>query len=184
MPNLRIPIWGSQLLGFPNWLGLSRLLTNVPFLLLCLCNLFSTQGLYIPYVYLVELATSEGNRVLWCPKFQIPNMPFQNQIHPYTRPPMSTSPSSSQSSYWSWSSSYLSWSGVTASSAAFLISVVGFQLLQFCQLLPFIPFRLFSGIDLLPKDNIPLKDYLQVGISNTIGRVISGAFTDLPFVRW
>ena len=37
-----------------------RLLTNVPFLLLCLCNLFSTQGLYIPYVYLVELATSKG----------------------------------------------------------------------------------------------------------------------------
>ena len=38
-----------------------RLLTNIPFLLLCLCNLFSTQGLYIPYVYLVELAMSEGN---------------------------------------------------------------------------------------------------------------------------
>ena len=38
------------------------------------------------------------------------------------------------------------WAGVAASSAAFLISVVG--------------------------------------ISNTIGRVISGAFTDLPFVRW
>jgi len=71
----------------------TKLLTNIPFLLLCLCNLFSTQGLYIPYVYLVELAMSEG---------------------------------------------------VTASSAAFLISVVG--------------------------------------ISNTIGRVISGAFTDLPFV--
>ena len=48
-----------------NWWNASyRLLTNVPFLLLCLCNLFSTQGLYIPYVYLVELAMSEGESYL------------------------------------------------------------------------------------------------------------------------
>ena len=35
-------------------------MTNVPFLLLCLCNLFSTQGLYIPYIYLPELAEARG----------------------------------------------------------------------------------------------------------------------------
>lgn len=71
----------------------ARLMTNVPFLLLCLCNLFSTQGLYIPYIYLPELAEARG---------------------------------------------------ISSNEAAFLISIVG--------------------------------------ICNTVGRVISGAFTDLPFV--
>ena len=37
-----------------------RLLTNPPFMLLCLSNLFATQGLYIPYVFLPALATSRG----------------------------------------------------------------------------------------------------------------------------
>jgi MCP family monocarboxylic acid transporter-like MFS transporter 12 len=37
-----------------------RLLTNVPFLLLMLANLFSTMGLYIPYMYLPTQAESKG----------------------------------------------------------------------------------------------------------------------------
>jgi MFS family permease len=37
-----------------------RLMTNKPFLLLCLCNLFATQGLYIPYMFLPNLATTHG----------------------------------------------------------------------------------------------------------------------------
>ena len=101
-----------------------RLLTNVPFLLLCLCNLFSTQGLYIPYVYLVELATSKGEHRQMQSKIYLMYSLFMKRTKTCT--------------IW--------WAGVAASSAAFLISVVG--------------------------------------ISNTIGRVISGAFTDLPFVRW
>ena len=101
-----------------------RLLTNVPFLLLCLCNLFSTQGLYIPYVYLVELATSQGEHRHMQSTIYLMYSVFMKRTKACT--------------IW--------WAGVAASSAAFLISVVG--------------------------------------ISNTIGRVISGAFTDLPFVRW
>ena len=37
-----------------------RLLTNPPFMLLCLSNLFATQGLYIPYTFLPALAISRG----------------------------------------------------------------------------------------------------------------------------
>jgi len=37
-----------------------RLLTNPPFMLLCLSNLFATQGLYIPYTFLPTLAISRG----------------------------------------------------------------------------------------------------------------------------
>ena len=37
-----------------------RLLTNVPFMLLTLSNLFATQGLYIPYMFLPSLAASKG----------------------------------------------------------------------------------------------------------------------------
>lgn len=37
-----------------------RLLTNLPFMLLSLSNLFATQGLYIPYMFLPSLATSKG----------------------------------------------------------------------------------------------------------------------------
>ncbi|XP_023341712.1 monocarboxylate transporter 12 isoform X2 [Eurytemora carolleeae] len=37
-----------------------RLLTNIPFLLLLLANLFSTMGLYIPYMYLPSQAESKG----------------------------------------------------------------------------------------------------------------------------
>ena len=37
-----------------------RLLTNVPFMLLCFSNLFATQGLYIPYVFLPKLAIERG----------------------------------------------------------------------------------------------------------------------------
>merc|ERR1712061_43189 len=37
-----------------------RLLTNIPFMLLTLSNLFATQGLYIPYMFLPSLATSKG----------------------------------------------------------------------------------------------------------------------------
>lgn len=37
-----------------------KLMTNVPFMLLCLANLFSTQGLYIPYVFLPGLAVDRG----------------------------------------------------------------------------------------------------------------------------
>lgn len=37
-----------------------RLMTNKPFLLLCLCNLFATQGLYIPYMFLPKLAMNAG----------------------------------------------------------------------------------------------------------------------------
>merc|ERR1719225_51089 len=37
-----------------------KLMTNVPFMLLCLANLFSTQGLYIPYVFLPGLAGGRG----------------------------------------------------------------------------------------------------------------------------
>ena len=37
-----------------------KLLTNLPFMLLCFSNLFATQGLYIPYMFLPSLATSRG----------------------------------------------------------------------------------------------------------------------------
>ena len=37
-----------------------KLLTNLPFMLLTLSNLFATQGLYIPYMFLPSLATSKG----------------------------------------------------------------------------------------------------------------------------
>ena len=37
-----------------------RLLTNAPFMLLCFSNLFATQGLYIPYVFLPKLAIERG----------------------------------------------------------------------------------------------------------------------------
>ena len=37
-----------------------RLLTNLPFMLLCFSNLFATQGLYIPYVFLPSIAASRG----------------------------------------------------------------------------------------------------------------------------
>ena len=37
-----------------------RLMTNKSFLLLCLCNLFATQGLYIPYMFLPNLAKAKG----------------------------------------------------------------------------------------------------------------------------
>jgi len=37
-----------------------KLLTNVPFMLLCFSNLFATQGLYIPYIFLPSLATGKG----------------------------------------------------------------------------------------------------------------------------
>ena len=37
-----------------------RLLTTPPFMLLCLSNLFATQGLYIPYTFLPTLAISRG----------------------------------------------------------------------------------------------------------------------------
>ena len=37
-----------------------KLLTNLPFMLLTLSNLFATQGLYIPYMFLPSLATSRG----------------------------------------------------------------------------------------------------------------------------
>ena len=37
-----------------------RLMTNKSFLLLCLCNLFATQGLYIPYMFLPNLAKDKG----------------------------------------------------------------------------------------------------------------------------
>ena len=37
-----------------------RLLTNLPFMLLCFSNLFATQGLYIPYVFLPKLAMQRG----------------------------------------------------------------------------------------------------------------------------
>lgn len=37
-----------------------KLLTNLPFMLLTLSNLFATQGLYIPYMFLPSLATSKA----------------------------------------------------------------------------------------------------------------------------
>ena len=37
-----------------------RLLTNLPFMLLCFSNLFATQGLYIPYTFLPKLAIERG----------------------------------------------------------------------------------------------------------------------------
>jgi len=37
-----------------------KLLTNLPFMLLCFSNLFATQGLYIPYMFLPSLAKSQG----------------------------------------------------------------------------------------------------------------------------
>ena len=37
-----------------------RLMTDRSFLLLCLCNLFATSALYIPYMYLPGLAESKG----------------------------------------------------------------------------------------------------------------------------
>merc|ERR1712128_263810 len=37
-----------------------KLMTNVPFLLLTFSNLFATQGLYIPYMFIPSLATSRG----------------------------------------------------------------------------------------------------------------------------
>jgi len=37
-----------------------RLMANKSFLLLCLCNLFATQGLYIPYMFLPNLAKAKG----------------------------------------------------------------------------------------------------------------------------
>ena len=37
-----------------------KLLTNLPFMLLCFSNLFALQSLYIPYMFLPSLATSRG----------------------------------------------------------------------------------------------------------------------------
>jgi len=37
-----------------------KLMTNVPFLLLTFSNLFATQGLYIPYMFIPSLAASRG----------------------------------------------------------------------------------------------------------------------------
>ena len=35
-------------------------MTNVPFLLLTFSNLFATQGLYIPYMFIPSMAESKG----------------------------------------------------------------------------------------------------------------------------